>query len=60
LAVEAYAKAVEGLVTTLIENSGLDPIDILVKLRSMHESPNGLWYGINAVSNEIQDMMRYT
>jgi thermosome len=58
LAVEAYAKAVEGLVTALIENSGLDPIDILVKLRSMHESPNGLWYGINAVSNEIQDMMR--
>src|SRR2546428_115997 len=38
LAIEAFAEAMEAVPTTLAENAGLDPIDILVELRSKHES----------------------
>src|SRR5206468_6769922 len=37
LAIEAFAEAMEAVPTTLAENAGLDPIDILVELRSKHE-----------------------
>ncbi|NVM52572.1 MAG: thermosome subunit [Candidatus Helarchaeota archaeon] len=36
LAVQAFAKAMEVIPRTLAENAGLDPIDILVDLRSKH------------------------
>jgi len=36
LAVQAFAKAMEVIPRTLAENAGLDPIDILVELRSEH------------------------
>ena len=36
LAVQAFAKAMEVVPRTLAENAGLDPIDILVELRSKH------------------------
>ena len=36
LAVQAFAKAMEVIPRTLAENAGLDPIDILVELRSKH------------------------
>ncbi len=36
LAVQAFAKAMEIVPRTLAENAGLDPIDILVELRSKH------------------------
>jgi thermosome len=38
LAVEAFADAVDVLPRTLAENTGMDPIDALVDLRSRHES----------------------
>src|SRR5439155_19631406 len=37
LAIEAFAEAMEAVPTTLAENAGLDPIDILVELRSKRE-----------------------
>jgi len=37
LAVEAFADAVEVIPRTLAENAGLEPIDVLVDLRSAHE-----------------------
>ncbi|MDQ1279585.1 MAG: archaeal chaperonin [Thermoproteota archaeon] len=58
LAIEAYADALEVIPTTLAENAGLDPIDILVALRAAHEKTNGLWRGLNAFSGEIVDMMK--
>jgi archaeal chaperonin len=36
LAVQAFAKAMEVIPRTLAENAGLDPIDILVEIRSKH------------------------
>jgi thermosome len=37
LAVEAFADAVDVLPRTIAENTGMDPIDALVELRSQHE-----------------------
>jgi len=58
LAIEAFASAVEGIPITLIENAGLDPVDVLVRLRSLHESEQNLWYGINLLSGQPEDMMK--
>ncbi len=38
LAVEAFADAIDVLPRTLAENTGMDPIDALVDLRSLHDS----------------------
>ena len=47
LAVEAFADAVEVIPRTLAENAGLEPIDILVELRSKHDTADGKNFGIN-------------
>ncbi len=57
LAVNAFAEALEIIPRTLAENAGLDPIDILVKLRAEHEKPDGKYKGIEVVSGQIMDMM---
>jgi thermosome len=56
LAVEAVADALEVIPKTLAENAGLDPIDILVKLRASHES-NGKNMGIDVFDGELKDMI---
>jgi archaeal chaperonin len=56
LAVEAYADAVEVIPVTLAENAGLDPIDILVALRSAHEKADGKYMGIEVTSGKIKNM----
>ncbi|NON63328.1 TCP-1/cpn60 chaperonin family protein, partial [Acidianus sp. RZ1] len=56
LAIEAYANAVEALVTILIENAGLDPIDLLVKLRSAHENESNKWIGIDLYAGQPVNM----
>lgn len=58
LAIEAFAEALEIVPTTLAENGGLDPIDILVALRSAHEKNTGVWSGIELPSGKVTDMMR--
>jgi archaeal chaperonin len=58
LAVEAFAEAMEAVPTTLAENAGLDPIDILVELRSKHEKPVNPWFGVDVFSGEIRDMKK--
>ncbi|AEM37974.1 thermosome [Pyrolobus fumarii 1A] len=57
LAVEAFAKALEALPMALAENAGLDPIEIIMKLRAAHEKPEGKWYGIDVFSGDIKNMM---
>ena len=42
---------------TLAENAGLDPIDILVGLRSEHDKGN-VHHGIDVYKNKIVDMMK--
>lgn len=58
LAIEAYASAIEGIPITLIENAGLDPVDMLMKLRSYHEKEDGIWVGINVTTGQPDDMMK--
>jgi len=54
LAVEEFASALEFIPTTLAENAGLDPIDILTELKSRHESGEKN-AGLNLFTNSIED-----
>ncbi|AOL16153.1 thermosome subunit [Sulfolobus sp. A20] len=58
LAIEAYANAIESLVMILAENAGLDPIDKLVQLRSLHENESNKWYGLNLFTGNPEDMWK--
>lgn len=55
LAVEAFADAVEVIPRTLAENAGLEPIDILVEMRSVHDKDDGKFKGINIFTGKLQD-----
>ena len=60
LAIEAFAESLEIIPRTLAENAGLDPIDILVNLRSKHEGKkgDGKTVGINVFTGEAMDMKK--
>jgi len=55
LAIEAFAKALEIVPLTLAENAGLDPIEILLKLKEEHMKGN-VSHGIDVVNGRIEDM----
>jgi chaperonin GroEL (HSP60 family) len=55
LAIEAFADAVEVIPRTLAENGGLEPIDILIELRQVHDKENGKFMGINIFTGKLQD-----
>ena len=55
LAVKAFAEALEIIPRTLAENAGLDPIDMLMELRSQHEK--GIkTAGLNVYEGKVVDM----
>ncbi len=54
LAAQAFAEAMEVIPRTLAENAGLDPIDVLTKLRSAHDRGQSK-AGINVFSGEVMD-----
>jgi thermosome len=56
LAVEAFAESMEIVPKTLAENAGLDPIDILVGLRSAHEKSDGHLMGVDVFTGKIVNM----
>lgn len=57
LAIKAYAEAFEVIPRTLIENAGLNPIDILPQLREAHvKDPQGKWIGFDSFTQKIQNM----
>ena len=56
LAVLAFAKALEGVVSALVENAGLDPIDMISDLRSAHNKPEGVKYGVNVFNGKVENM----
>jgi chaperonin GroEL (HSP60 family) len=56
LAVEQFAEALEFVPTTLAENAGLDPIEILTDLKSRHDSGERN-AGINLFTNQIEDAL---
>jgi chaperonin GroEL (HSP60 family) len=53
LAVNAFADAMETVPRTLAENAGLDPIDILVRLRSEHEKKGNENIGLDVISGKV-------
>jgi chaperonin GroEL (HSP60 family) len=55
LAVAAFADAVEVIPRTLAENGGLEPIDILIELRQIHDKTDGKYIGINVLTGKLQD-----
>ena len=57
LAARRFAEAIEIIPTTLAENAGLDPIDILSDLRAAHEK-GGTWMGVDVLRGSVDDMMR--
>jgi chaperonin GroEL (HSP60 family) len=58
LAIEAFANSLESVPRTLAENAGLDPIDIMVGLRSAHEKKGGLWEGVDVFKGGTKDMLK--
>jgi len=54
LAIRAFAEALEVIPRSLAENAGLDPIDILVELRSAHEQGKTT-FGVDIYNGKIAD-----
>jgi len=57
LAVICFAEALEAVPTTIAENAGLDPIDIISELRARHEKGE-VWAGIEAHEGKVMDMKK--
>jgi len=55
LAVMQFAEALEVIPTTLAENAGLDPIDIISELRANHEKGK-VWAGVDVNIGKVGDM----
>ncbi|MCD4797821.1 MAG: thermosome subunit, partial [Methanosarcinales archaeon] len=56
LAVTQFANALEVIPRTLAENAGLDPIDMMVELKSQHEKGNKN-AGLDVYTGDVIDMM---
>ena len=56
LAVEEFAKALETIPSTLAENAGLDPIDVVAELKSRHDKGEK-YAGINLLTNRIENVL---
>jgi len=57
LAVMCFAEALEAVPTTLAENAGLDPIDVISELRARHEKGE-VWAGIEVHEGKAKDMRK--
>ena len=55
IAIDQFANAMEIIPTTLSENAGLDPIDVLIELRKAHKDGKKN-AGINVFTGKIVDM----
>ncbi len=55
-AVEEFASALEFIPTTLAENAGLDPLNVLTELKASHDSGNKN-FGLNLFSGKIEDTL---
>lgn len=56
LAVEQFANSLEFIPTTLAENAGLDPLDVLTELKVSHEAGNRN-HGLNLFTGKIEDTL---
>jgi thermosome len=55
LAIRSFSEAMEIVPLTLGENAGLDPIDLLIELRTRHEKGEK-WPGVDVFGGIIKDM----
>lgn len=56
LAVEEFASALEFIPTTLAENAGIDPIDVLTELKSRHDAGEKN-VGLNLFTNKVENVL---
>jgi thermosome len=57
MAIEAFANALESIPRTLAENAGLDPIDIMIKIRKAHKQGKK-FTGVNVLKGDVDDMLK--
>jgi thermosome len=57
MAIEAYANAVEIIPKTLAENAGLDPIDMMIEVRTAHKKGNKA-AGVDVLNGKVSDMIK--
>ena len=57
MAIEAFANAIEVVPKTLSENAGLDPIDMMLEIRSAHKKGQK-YSGINVLKGKVDDMLK--
>ena len=57
MAIESFANALEIIPKTLAENAGLDPINMILELRSEHKKGNK-YAGINVDKGVVDDMVK--
>ena len=57
MAIEAFANAIEVIPKTLAENAGLDPIDMMLEIRSAHKKGKKN-AGINVLTGKVDDMLK--
>lgn len=57
LAIEAFADAMEVIPRSLAENAGLEPIDVLVELRSAHDKEDGKYKGVNVFNGKVENSL---
>jgi chaperonin GroEL (HSP60 family) len=57
LAALDFAEALEVIPTTLAENAGMDPIDVIVELRSRHEKGE-TWAGVDVIGGKVKDIIK--
>jgi thermosome len=55
LAVKLFAETLEVIPSTLSENAGLDPVDVLSELRTKHDQGE-TWAGIEVHTGKVRDM----
>jgi archaeal chaperonin len=56
LVIQQFAKALETIPTTLVENAGLDAIQIIGDIRAAHKSKADVFKGYNLFTNKVEDM----
>ena len=56
LAIEAFADSIEVIPRTLAENAGLEPIDIIVELRTSHGKADGQYMGVDVFAGKVENM----
>jgi len=57
MAIEAFANAVEIVPKTLAENAGLDPIDMMIEVRTAHKKGNKS-AGVDVFNGKVSDMFK--